>query len=540
MPTFLSRAVLLQQFLICVTTAAPGLAAGVEIETFILPAGFFGPHEQRLSDSGGIVWRGAHDCAITCPEGVWRVGGPSGYSPLAVQGDPAPGYGPGFELGEFRTGFNMVWNGKELAVPFDLLDTNAASAVRALWVGPPGALEKVVLQYEAVPDPSLPGVSFDWLPEHIRMNRAGELCFGSRMAGAGITTANDDAIWCGTPGNLEIRLREGEPAPGRPAETIIGLEEGLPSNNTVIGPFALSDTGQILITARTESGLGLWLVGKAETTLLAFEGAEAPGSGMTYLDLQANRASFSGGGDVGFRATLETDGGWVRAVLMGFPSSPRIVAMSGDPAPARPGGDPRGGCYKYPNFLAANAWGETLFSSELIDHPTSTHGLYVELGPAGGVVPILLQGEEAPGTDPGVTFSGIVDVAFFANSRQVAFQMKLGGTATSSSDDSIWVWDPDQGLLLVAREGRTLEVGPGDERTVSGMALLSGQQIVGTGATTARDGWRQSLNELGQLLLYAGFNDGSRALVEARVVPSTVVFDDGFESGDAITWSSSL
>jgi hypothetical protein len=56
-------------------------------------------------------------------------------------------------------------------------------------------------------------------------NDAGQVAFISTLGGA-VSTTNDSALWFGTPGNLQLIAREGDPVPGLPGWTFQSISAG--------------------------------------------------------------------------------------------------------------------------------------------------------------------------------------------------------------------------------------------------------------------------------------------------------------------------
>ena len=90
---------------------------------------------------------------------------------------------------------------------------------------------------EAVPQ--VPGATFDYLwPPGI--DAAGNVLFSGYMAGAGITSANDEGLWFGQPGAAMLVARDGWAAPDLP---------GIVYSGVASISEAVSETGWIVFTA---------------------------------------------------------------------------------------------------------------------------------------------------------------------------------------------------------------------------------------------------------------------------------------------------
>src|SRR5687767_11764858 len=84
-----------------------------------------------------------------------------------------------------------------------------------VYAGAPGALNVVARTGE--PAPGLPGVQFvapqfGGFGPRVSINNAGHVAFATAVGGAGVTTANDAAIFAGAPGSLGVVARKGDAA----------------------------------------------------------------------------------------------------------------------------------------------------------------------------------------------------------------------------------------------------------------------------------------------------------------------------------------
>src|SRR5262249_48116480 len=100
----------------------------------------------------------------------------------------------------------------------------------------------------------------------------------------GVTTNDDQAIWSEATGSLALVGREGQQATGAPAGALFGSLFGLPYSDEAA--FAYTG-GWTAFTSNLRTGVGgvnslndtgLWVSGPSGTSLLAREGAAAPGT----------------------------------------------------------------------------------------------------------------------------------------------------------------------------------------------------------------------------------------------------------------------
>jgi hypothetical protein len=149
------------------------------------------------------------------------------------------------------------------------------------------------------------------------------------------------------------------------------------------------------------------------------------------------------------------------------------VAFEGDPAPGIPGaflGDPTTNSTPLMR-KALNEFGEiALFSiiSGAAVTSSDDHAIWLRNG-AGSFTLVAREGDPAPGTPLGVTFTALMgsdsepvsDVPSLNNAGQMLFSASLTGPGVdSSNDEGIWFWDGTT-LNLVVRMGDSVAGFPG-------------------------------------------------------------------------------
>ncbi|MFT3687023.1 MAG: GC-type dockerin domain-anchored protein [Phycisphaerales bacterium] len=405
--------------------------------------------------------------------------------------------------------------------------------------------------------PGLPaGVNYGTLTQML-VNSPTQLAISTALAGAGVTSANNAAIWYGDPAALAAVAVKGSPAAGFGSLTYAGFDSTR---------LSLSSDGYLVISG-TLGGLGvttandkaLWIVSPAAVvTAVAREGDPAPGMPAgalfaNFLDAQDNvvEASATTGGNTFAFATV-TGGGTTASndngIWYGQPGALTLLVREGDPAPT----------LASPIILSTltipgvNSSGNYTFVSGLSGTGTSsTNNLAVyRATPAGVFTIIARKGSPAPGY-PTSNLNAVTAAnrPRINNSNQVLVQGTLtGGGATSNDDSFLALINADGTSLAVAREGQQypdLPAGVVMNGTFGLCTLASNGTVVfsavlrGTGVVAGNNDTLWSWSPANGLRLIA--REGESMLVsstETRTPASTDGFDlfggtgngDGFQS----------
>ena len=219
----------------------------------------------QVSDGGQVVFAGRLNDDT---RGLW-IGDTNGTSLIALGSQQAPGAPAGalFTKTTLAQGGTRSYD-LSAAGNFGfaaLLATGAGGVTSAnqhgLWART--ATNIALVAREGSQAPGLPnGVNFSYSGSNpfdgAEVNDAGTMSFKAHFAGAGITAANDSAIWTGQPGALQVIVREGAPAPGAPAGFLFGdLSTVRPILNE-LGQLAFVADAQNAAGTQTVSGLWLW------------------------------------------------------------------------------------------------------------------------------------------------------------------------------------------------------------------------------------------------------------------------------------------
>lgn len=289
-------------------------------------------------------------------------------------------------------------------------------------------------------------------------------------------------------------------------ETITQVGFGTPATFTSV---AINDHDQVAIGSTGPEGSVLLRNADGSLRTIVSVGDLAPGANgsafgdtpNTFALIDMNKAGdvvFQGDTTNGFRGVWENDSSGLHLVAgkgMVAPGTSATFARAFEPV--------------------IDATGDIAFVGTL-SHTNSTTindtGLWESIN--GQLKLMAREGDVAPGTS-GALFDDFLNVAPLLNSAgRLAFAaaLQLGGDVTSANYGGIWEQDAQGVLRLVVRFGDTIEVAPGDFRTISTLRFTAP-------ASGGEDGRIRAVNDQGQLLYYAQFTDGTGGLFVATVVP---------------------
>ena len=331
------------------------------------------------------------------------------------------------------------------------------------------------------------------------LNAAGEVAFHGSLAGTGVTTSNDRAVWAGPTGSLAMVAREGDLAAGAGGAAWSDFEGTLVGAGGVAFRATLSD-----------GGTGIWAGPASGVSLAARDGSAAAGTAGQFANFIA--PDLNDQGKVAFHAGLEEGVGGVsaaddRGVWAGAPGTLELVAREGQTAPGT-----GGALFETFSGPLLNDVGGVLFRGFLDDGGT---GLFLDDGVS--LAKAVASGDSAPGTSLGLgdaQFAGFTDFAF-NDFGEVAFEAVLGGVlqgVTGLNDGSLWLLDRLGVLNLIVREGMLFELGLGDFAVVESIDFFGAPDARGRGLTD--NGW---------LSFGLTFTDGREGVFVATPEPGTAL-----------------
>jgi hypothetical protein len=398
-----------------------GVTSVVEREGFVasgtagaLTNDGFAPTSVVLNDANQVAFAGSlrgPGVGSHNNEGIWR-GTPGDLALAARKGDIAPGAGQALYDGFVPPALNSTG-----AVAFRAVLVGSGVADfnnDAIWTGAPEALGLVARENSA--NAGLPnGVLFGAMGAPVLNNR-GQLAFKSMLQGA-VASFNNEALWAGNPGDLQLVARKGSRAQGLPSQVNY--------DGFVTDPPGYNDSNQVAFVAPltglgvgTFNNQGIWAGEPAALTLVARKGNTAPGlpTGINYDGFE--RPVINSSGHIAFRGLLTGQGVGTQnnqAIWAGLPGALSLIARSGS---------------------------------------------------------------NAPGTSTEVLFSGFSDPVI-NEAGMIVFKASLTGLGIGlQNNEGYWVSDTSRNVRLVIRKGGSLDIGGGDLRTIDS---LPGELLPGNG-----------------------------------------------------------
>ena len=237
-------------------TGTPGASEFANRKGDVLPSGaVIGSlgFVSQMNDSGQILLDASLSLTVGTPPatsadntilGIYTPG--SGFAQIWREGDAAPGTVGAVFAGSVNTGATSFNRNGEVIMQCDLLNGDVVAGLndRAVYIVSASGMSMVLRRGDVAPGTG--GAEFDSINNSSQyLNQYGQVAFQTSLRGAGVTTANDTAIFAGTPGALKLVMREGDAAPGTVGATIDNLS-GL--------PMLFNNQGQILTNVKTLGG----------------------------------------------------------------------------------------------------------------------------------------------------------------------------------------------------------------------------------------------------------------------------------------------
>jgi hypothetical protein len=487
---------------------------------------------------------------------------------VAMPGQQAPGFPTGVTF-RFASSAPTINGSGEIAFAAHLTGTGIDSTNQdTVWVGLPDSLQLLAQEGQPAPGTEADTVfdSFhnttDGFSYPIAPN--GTVAFSAFLRGPSVTNANAFGIWAGTPGNVQLVARDGDPAPGTEAGTVFnGVHSWFASNDGGVVFYAGLSGPSVTLT----TNYGIWAGQPGHVQLLVREGDQAPSlpAGRTITQILTAPLSTNALGDASFLVvTHEAVATNLNTIYFGVPGALSVIARAGDPAPGvvdatfrtfsteqPPTSNDKGQVSFWDNLttpgqLLQSLWLSTpstlplaalegdpapaplptgtvfnAFLSTGPDHALNAEGRLAALATVSGPDvttsdnEILMTGtpeswtllarenDPAPGTGEAVVYASGFSAPFINSAGEVVFYAPLAGAVGATNNRGVWLMKPGMPPRLVVRLGDSFDAGGGILFTIDSLPKLSFgyfTQQVGSGN---QDGHPSAFSDNGQVVFEA-------------------------------------
>ncbi len=366
-----------------------------------------------LSDTSEVAFNATLGDGVAANIGSIWAGNHESLRLVAYTGMQAPGAAEGQTFYASNARFSLSRSGR-VAIASNLMQFQSV-VDDGLWVETSNGLEKVALAGDAAPGMGQ-DVKFVSLPApSLQFSSTGQVAFFGRVTGPGISTANDDGTWIGSPQNFSMLVREGMPMESVGPEVIVRAS----------APTGINSSGQVTMGG-TLSGPGI--------------------SSNTNASV----------------------------VLIASTEDVTIAVRQGDPAPGGTDTDVFTGFSYEPSLGSGGHIGFYASSRETVGSGISRNGVWT--GKPGELELVARQGEMAPGV--AATWEGLFRATPAINRfGQIAFRADLRDVATLQYTESLWATDLDGNPVLITRRGDMIEVAEQDLRTILSLNAANGFRV---------------------------------------------------------------
>ncbi len=350
----------------------------------------------NLSDSGLMAYAASiRPSGGGSIESLWTISPTSPAAAFALGFTQAPGLEAGTQWNAFNA--PQINQSGVMAFRAILSGTNAGNSH---WIGTPSALSLV--GRDGFPTGVLAGVNFSGLFNEYRINSSGTYAFRSSLTGTGVTTSNNQALWSRSPaGVLTLVARTGDQAPQLPSGVTISSITGDPElDRSGRLAYRASLAGPGIDSTNNNA---IFIFDNGTTTVLARRGDPAPGLPADVLLDGSFQLTFGGGGSIALRAQLRGAGVnssnnsaiWKRVGNGPF----TLLAREGS---AAPGVVPTAnfGDVRSETRIAMNASGKLMLAAALTN---SREGIWLEDASGALRLAVLEQTQFDVNDDPNIT-----------------------------------------------------------------------------------------------------------------------------------------
>jgi Bacterial Ig domain len=431
------------------------------------------------SDAGGdAAFRALLDSPAGSGSGIW-VESEGALALVARQGSSAPGVNGGL----FQSFPTSPWFGGSGHFFFQAtLQIGPGGVTTAndsgFWYRSPASPLQLVAREGFVAGDGTEFLSFG----SGGLGDGGKFAFSASIkanSAMGITSANDSGIWAHSDGSFISVVREGDPAPGSSGSSKFESLANTAVSVNSSGNLAFAGTLRTSTGVTRANKYGVWMWDGIRLTEVVRAGDPAPGalpaavfgrpdSPLLRTPMLVLHATLTGVNSSNDSGLWKYENGSVS-----------LLALEGAPAP----GSGSGAVFdSFPHSPAGNDRGDIIFRASLrgAGAVTSSNnsGMWARSPGTGNLVGLIArENETAPQTPAGAVFASF-DSAVVSGSGQEAFTASLvtGGSVSASNDRGLWMRSTDGRFLLLLREGDALPLSDEDVRIVSAIALDSSSE----------------------------------------------------------------
>lgn len=419
---------------------------------------------------------------------------------IARQGDQAPGTTSGVTFSVFDSRPYMNVHGD---IVFDAFITGpgvTSANSRGIWRTGPNGLELVVRSNSVAPGATF--TDFETFLGHSAINSSGVVSFGADLEAIGPSIESSyPGIWTGEPGALELVSLDGLTPPGLSNDYIFIHTSG---------QTYLHDSGAVAFIADilgpdTESNvndLSFWVSENGVLRQVARLGDDLPGTGGTEQIINLIGVPvFFGDGQIMYHGVARDNSPEMEIRTFVFLEGIGEVVREGQGAP----GTAPGVVFSGLTMPSMNSEGDFAIRAD-IERPDGSVGRGVWAQRDGDLGLVAQSGEIAPyGEDD--AFFHLFKTAYMDEAGRVIFHAEVDGV-TSSQDEGIWVATPDGMIRLVVRQGQMFDVNI--DPLIDDFRLVHEVELAVRG-DLVNDGTDQPI------VFFLAFADGSEGIFSATV-----------------------
>ena len=338
-----------------------------------------------------------------------------------------------------------------------------------IWAGPPGQLQLVAREKDPVPD-APPGTTY-YSFSTLRWTDGGFIAFAATLQGPGVTQSNDTCFMAGYPGAIHMVVREGMPAAGcAPGETYgdLGLLAAYPYVSSRAGEVVFRGTiGNAVSNSGTSA---IWGGAPDSIQLLARQKEAVPGrAGVNWGTLLFTSPRINPNGQFTFNTTLSGTG-----ISLANDAVLGIGTIEGTGVMLQEGQAVNaipGATFRDFANASLNSRTQLCFMASFNTGVfTNDTGLFV--GPPGNLAVIAREGSQVPGLAPGVVFEDLwLKEPVWNESGLAAFVANIKGPGIGTTN-RVGVWVANKNVMhLLCRPG---DPAPGAEPGVIFHQAFSG------------------------------------------------------------------